>query len=175
VTTWSVLCPGPSLRLWNYSNFEVDGPVIAINSAILAPLAVDIWSCVDGPKKLKRYVEGWSAKRRREMIVWSYSEGRSEAWGDLGFPCNVWSPREISKTVVVTLMRLAWIGVESVRLYGCDMEGEGYSYGEDLTLPICRTGDRWGDRWPRERMLVDRQVGRMLAANIQVAYRSHPC
>jgi hypothetical protein len=176
VTTYSVLCPGPSLAKWDLGSFMADGPIVAINSAIEGPLPWDIWSCMDGPGTVEEHtLDAMSFSERRGLLVWCPEEKWSERiarWIDLGVRVDPWGDSD-DLSITTVLRRLHHMKVEAVDIYGCDMLAGGYAYNEDRFTPA-RSPAQWEDRWEGERPLVHHTIEMMEDDGIEVVLREAP-
>lgn len=163
----NVLCEGPSILLALRGDL-LPGPTVAVNHALGLSwkLPVDVWATSDDPNHLW----GWSHPHlppaaklfstENNCLLWETLLGTEE----LNERLYGWQPTymehletpeqkaPVLPTVMPVLAWLAHVGVEEVRLFGCDMEGqnsplsaEPYSDEEDIG---------WEWRWEHERKLL---------------------
>ena len=186
MTVWSILAPGPSLALWSHETFQAKGPVVAVNNAVLSPLPSDIWCCQDPPAKFNAVWALMPPEARRRTLVWC-RESLREAWEELGM--RVWShpvsetefqaefvanPVKVhytSLTITTAMARVIGMGAERVELYGCDMTGDHYAYGNDNRN---RAPKVWQARWQDEPRTFDLVVQQWEALGIKVVRMNPP-
>lgn len=183
VTVWSVLAPGPSLAKWTRSTFKVDGPVVAVNNAVLAPLPVDFWCCQDIAPKFEPIWSKWPKDDRSlGPVIWCKGH-HAHKWADLGF--RVWThpdpevlfkstykiPSEpkvgfVNLTITTAIGRAAGHGAKHIKVYGMDMAGVGYGYGQDLQRN--RKPKAWPGRWKGEKPIMDNVLKIMEKMGVKV-------
>lgn len=162
MSEWTILAPGPSLA---DAQVSAQGPVVAINSAVHTNIPFDFWCAQDPPHQFLPEIAVAGSP-----IVWC-NERLESAWKDHGF--RTWANKESEEdireliddplpsvtyndlTIAITLARVISYGATEINLYGCDMMGVGYAFGEPNRV---RTEDNWKSRWVNER----KQVGSMI-------------
>lgn len=159
----NVLVEGPSIR-----NFSKDdllyGPVIAVNHALAVPeLEADFWATTDIPHNLWE----WSKRYRTKKLRYFTTDQNVGVFGEL------LGPRQIRKVytshltqmgietddgkpiilpTLITLLGWLWrLDVKRVRLFGCDMKGQGSPLSGDWSE---KTTQLWDYRWRVERVLL---------------------
>lgn len=171
MSNWTLLAPGPSLRMWSVDTMFLDGPVVAINNAILAPIPIDFWICQDPAAKFQSLWETMDPDRRRSILVWCKYR-HEDAWKKLGF--RTWGhpdtetefqqefvPSAPSRcaygglTATAALARMVGNGATYIRVYGMDLEGIGYGYGIDNRS---RQDAQWSARWKHETSVMERLI-----------------
>ena len=181
---WTVLAPGPSLKKWDQDTYVAKGPTVAVNNAILSPLPYDIWCCQDPPVKFKHVIEAMPREERVKKLIWC-KQNQEESWRTLGFrtwghPASevefqglyVPSPLRMhytSLTITTALARVIGMGAYHVALYGCDMAGAGYSYGNDNRS---RDDKAWQGRWRSEKQIVMKAIDHWRSAGVAIELRT---
>lgn len=167
---YSLLCPGPSLA--HVPLDEPQGIVVAINTAIRSPHRVDVFSAMDGPKRMPGVV---AALIEKHPLLW-VTDRRNNHWtrvvSELGaeplemsplpkcagfFKANKqwdWMSPLPHNTAPWTLMRAITEGATEIVLYGCDMAGEGY-FRDDVPSPY-KNLRKWLSRWEKETEAIER-------------------
>lgn len=162
MSTWSILAPGPSLAAVRDSDLQ--GPVVAINTAVLAPLRVDVWSALDPPHKFTQIL----VRDEPLPVLWC-KERQAKAWAKHGV--RTWAYPDIEEdfrarflprtkptfytlnlTIFATISRAVGEGASVVRVFGADMDGAGYAYGVDM---MDRDARQWAQRWRDEQKVWD--------------------
>lgn len=161
---WTIIAPGPSLKVLAREEFNPKGPVVAINNAVMSGLPVDFWALQDAPN---RFEHAWIHLSREERskgpLVWC-RDNHAPRWHELGFrtwahPTReedfkaefVHSPAKVDYThltLITAIARSVSLGARQLVLYGVDMAGAGYSHGADF---IKRTATHWSTRWHDEK------------------------
>ncbi len=186
VSDWTLLCPGPSLKLYPLRTFEAAGPVVAINNAVLTDLPVDIWCCQDPPAKFAAVHALFDADKRRSLLVWCRAK-QEATWRGLGYRTwghadseiqfksdHVVTPGKLSYsglTVTVALSRIIGLGAHHVMVYGMDMAGQGYAYGHDNRT---RDAKAWNLRWAGERTTVQVALQQWRKMGVVIDCRTAP-
>lgn len=180
--TWNVLCPGPSLSRLQPSRGRIS---VAVNSAIFSPHAAQFWAVQDDPEHFAAKASDFFKRAHSELpIVWCREEMAAK-WRELGYP--VWphptweadfrkafpilrppNPPNFEYqglTSVMAMVRAASCGATTIQLYGCDLEGRGYSFGKDYRK---RPNEDWDSRWELERKTMEVFFADMERRGIQI-------
>jgi hypothetical protein len=167
---WHVLCPGPSLRRLRADQFRPVGPVVAVNNAVLHPVAHTVWAVQDQPERFEHVWRSLDSAGRaalgpvwcRERSVaawravglgtWPHPETEAEFRARLIPTARPGSPPFQNLTVMMAVTRAIALGATAVEVFGADMGPAGYACGVD---PMGRTPAQWDARWKTERGLWD--------------------
>jgi hypothetical protein len=189
---WSILAPGPSLVSWSTENkvnrFLPTGPVIAVNNAALSGLPHDFICAIDSPKGFSKLHQTVSSEDKLKMVVLCRN-GTADAWRNMGY--KVWPHAHLEKdfiamhwprnrhppdarfgaySVTTAMLRAVGAGAEALHIYGMDMDGVGYSYGEDYRK---RNARQWNSRWVSERPIIIKCFQSVVDAGVDI-YRIMP-
>jgi hypothetical protein len=171
----NVLLEGPSIRELDVNDL-MDGPVVAVNRAILLSdrIPIDCWATVDQPSNLwgtcKEHLhpETTLFTSGNNLSMWEDLIGdevyqRMYSWNPtyMGatdddpegfFDCDGRPP--LMPTIFHVLPWLSFLeGTEHVRLFGCDMRGAGAALGDQE--PFTEEGHAgWKFRWDVERRML---------------------
>lgn len=188
MTTWTVLANGPSLAKINSWDLGGGGPIVAVNTAVLAAnrLPIDFWSVGDPPIKMGQVWEPLSVKQRAQLpVVWC-REHLAFNWNKLGVRAwhhpnleddfRTWAfdsehtrtTSLMNLTVTTTVSRCIAHGATKVILFGVDMEGVRYSVGSD---PNNRSEKAWRHRWGLEKRTFELATQEWDAAGVEVVRR----
>lgn len=168
--TWSVLATGPSLRRVRPEDLA-EGPVVALNLAVLSPLPRDFWCCLDGHLKFEQV---WGPlkfeQRRRELPLLMCTETAAPHWQALGIRCWPFPATEAGFrhqnlrasrantfpvfhiTILAAISRCVGLGAKRVDVWGCDLAGHEHAYGTDPDKH--RTKEVWHGRWAGEQEIL---------------------
>lgn len=133
----AVLGPGPSLHAWVASGKLPDDFTVALTDALLAETRMDAWCFCEEPRKAGQVRHRtYSPHLEKVRQVWCATQYRTAwhlQWGVEAIPCA--SPvlvfgefptgRWPKTSLMYALATLVERGYEEIRLYGCDMAGEG--------------------------------------------------
>jgi len=189
MTNWTVLCPGPSLRRVQPEEFYADGPVVAVNNAILAPLPADFWCCLDPPRKFEQIWRKLSILERKNLATVWCRERSAPGWQELHF--RVWPFAEteqefraqnlphvrertttmLNLTMLATISRCIGLGASHVDVFGCDMAGASYAFGADQDN---RAPEVWRDRWSQEPQILAIALQEWKQCGTTVSFRQPP-
>lgn len=169
---WTILAPGPSLETWKEDEIIAPGPVIGLNSGVLSPLHTDFWCMQDDARQFVHVAETFDLPKKQKVIIWCREE-YTDFWRNLGY--RVWPhPDEETEfreefwknpipvdygslscfTLSVAVIRAIAYGAKDINIYGCDMDGKGYSFNAvDMRQ---RNDEVWRRRWETELTLFDR-------------------
>jgi len=161
---WTIIAPGPSLKLLTKEEFQPRGPVVAINNAILSGLPADFWALQDVPVRFEHtWVHLSLEERKNSPLIWCRDVNEAR-WRELGF--RTWGHPDSEEnfraeyvhsaakvcythlTLLTAIARAVALGARYISLYGVDMAGVGYSYGIDY---INRIASHWPIRWIDEK------------------------
>lgn len=171
---WTILLPGPSLE-----HLELDeercGPIVAVNSALLAPIRrVDYWSVADLPSSVQHPCRKHAAALRPTVVTYTGKKASAwERWFNLGLKTVAFDGRQPGGpeafarardlAFAVTFgrgpsmaMAILWAvlnGATRLDLYGCDLSGTGYAKFGGITIHdrMERSAQEWEGRWLEER------------------------
>ena len=141
----AVLCPGPSLvEAWQSAPHEHDY-VIAVNSAIQAAPSAQWWACYDrgAMTGLRRPSLGMLTKAKNLGCLPGI-----QAWLSHSILPPSCRTAAYQFTALGAQCLAAWLGAETIHVYGDDRKGEAYYDGthRDGNTPL---------RWLKERILGD--------------------
>jgi len=182
---WNILLPGPSLAgttLGDDRNF----PTIAVNAALLHPEGADVFVAVDRPEC---HEEDTIRKIREEHLVvvsiqkkWLCVPGMNALvilkwWnGEHPRPAGaqayaraqaVRPPWSHQNSMGLAVYWAALNGATDIRLYGCDLDGEGY-FDRTIEDRKGRDAQEWRQRWNEERLQLATLVRAGREVGIQV-------
>jgi hypothetical protein len=166
----NVLCEGPSILALNPTELLL-GPVIAINHALATPTPVDFWATSDNPQNLW----AWSEPHRRRGLRYFTTDQALSVYDELlGDEIRrVYSTHmtvmdeggegsrgiTILPTIVTVLAWLDGLGVQEVRLFGCDMTGRHSPLHSSQAFAL-EADDAHAWRWRIERALLAHAIRR---------------
>lgn len=181
---FNVLAEGPSI-LQRTPEELLEGPTVAINWAMQLHswrgFPVDVWSCIDGPKRLWAPV---AIHAPRHFIIWSkpghanrfknlMGSRHDDVQIDLGEPLHhtdfPWptvagSGLNHGKTIFYTIAMCVLSGAKHIRLMGCDMTGNGNVFTG--WMPEEQKKDR--DRWDAERKWMEETICECASNGVRV-------
>lgn len=189
MTTWTVLAPGPSLRLVRPEDLYADGPIVAINLAVLSPIRSDFWCCLDNAKKFEQVWGPLTLAQRKQLpVVWCRGQ-HAIHWREFGVRCWTFAERAedfvaenlrgIGKprfspfhiTILATISRCIGLGASHVDVFGCDMVGREHAFGAD---PDNRAVVHWDHRWRTEQDVLKVAIEDWARCGTTIALRRPP-
>lgn len=189
MTNWTVLAPGPSLRRLREEHVFADGPIVAINLAVLAPLRADFWCVLDHPLKMAQVYERLPCHDRKRLPVLWCREAEVVHWHDRHVRCMPFASLEhdfvaqnlpmwrgkapcslLGRTITATISRCIGLGASHVDVFGCDMAGHQHAFGAD---PDNRASSAWDQRW-KDEPEVFKAAQSMWSKHATVALRQPP-
>ena len=170
----NVLCEGPGVLEASQADL-LPGPVVAVNRAIALSgvFPIDCWATVDDPRNLWE----WSKPYRPRGLKLFTTENTLPIWHKLigvrGVNRKLYAPSPVFMeyvpetgegyigedgkppmlpTVIHLLGWLKKVGARRVRLFGCDMEGDGSPLDGSTYTEQASEGSKF--RWQVERALI---------------------
>lgn len=188
-SNWTIISSGPSAREVTKEKL-LDGPVVAVNRAILLreKVPIDIWAVWDHPGKLFKL--GYHRYTYPPLVVWlgarRFNEffmaaiGKTEGWPEwynlfdyrVGFRCMdmgilsdpVRRGYRAAFTLVYAVEEAVKQGAKKIRILGADMSG---TWLKGKTEAECMMKEKW-DRWAYERQKISEMIEKAKEIGVEV-------
>lgn len=199
MTTWTVLANGHSLANVRVKDIDTNGPVVAVNSAVLrcyfhatsklgspSALPIDFWCANDPPRKHEQVWAALTHEQRRLLPVLWCKEKTASVWEERHV--RTWPGPEteqafrrwalpgvrrrtnmMSLTITTAITRCIGHGATRIVLFGVDMAGRGYAHGYDSED---RAERAWDARWKHERNVFELAAQEWAERGVEVVRRT---